>query len=199
MTMTTGLKTMPSSGSLSFLNVVSNQGVVGVEQQQQYSGEPLSVDSQAQESVRSSSPVSNKSKVLPPIPRDFGGASATMGAMGASATTTATTRTKTPSPLPSSQVDKEVFESIAKNQLSVRFEITIVKVCSMSLWCVSFVGVFLVQLIKCSFFFCFLGFFVFLPGIFCFFYRSRCCRFMGYSLGGRVVMDGSIRCWRGGL
>jgi len=136
---------MSSSESLSFLNVVSNQGVVGVEeqqqQQQQYIGEPLSVDSQlqAQGSARSSSPVSNKSKVLPPIPRDFGG-TATASAMDASAmttaatatATTANTRTKTPSPLPSGQVDKEVFESIAKNQLSVRFEITIVKVCSVS-------------------------------------------------------------------
>jgi len=142
MMMTTGLKTMSSSGSLSFLNVVSNQGVVGVEQQQSI-GEPLSVDSQlqAQGSARSSSPVSNKSKVLPPIPRDFVGAASasamgatTIGAtaMDATATATANTRTKTPSPLPSGQVDKEVFESIAKNQLSVRFEITIVKVCSVS-------------------------------------------------------------------
>ena len=154
--MMTGLKTMPSSGSLSFLNVVSSQGVGGIEvgqqqqqQQQQYIGESLSVDqqvpaqAQAQGSIRSSSPVSNKSKVLPPIPRDFGGA-ASVSATTATATTvsattttatttpnaTATTpRTKSPSPLPSGQVDKEVFESIAKNQLSVRFEITIVKVC----------------------------------------------------------------------
>ena len=147
MMMTTGLKTMSSSGSLSFLNVVSNQGVVGVEQQQQqqqHIGEPLSVDSQlqVQGSARSSSPVSNKSKVLPPIPRDFGGAvsasamgATTIGATAMDATATATTantRSKTPSPLPSGQVDKEVFESIAKNQLSVRFEITIVKVCSVS-------------------------------------------------------------------
>jgi len=58
---------------------------------------------------------SNKSKILPPIPRDFGATSPTP---------------RSPSPLPSGAIDKEVFESLGHNSLSVRFDINIVKVCN---------------------------------------------------------------------
>jgi hypothetical protein len=58
-----------------------------------------------------------KAKILPPIPRDFGGRAPSPLAPG-----------RSPSPLPTGQVDKEVFESMGNNSLSVRFEINIVKV-----------------------------------------------------------------------
>jgi hypothetical protein len=71
--------------------------------------------------------------------------------------------------LPTGEVGKDVFESIAKNSLSVRFEINIVKV-SFASW----FGIWRV-LIRNEMF------------------RFRGCRCMGYSLGGRVEMGGSIR------
>ena len=129
-TTTAGLTTMLSSGSSSFLNVSSHQPVE-MGQQQSYLRDPP-FDQPGPESTRSYSPVSNKSKVLPPIPRDF--TTAMVGSMNpgaAAATPTVVTMgtTRSSSPLRSGQVGKEVFESSAKNQLSVRFEITIVKVC----------------------------------------------------------------------
>ncbi|TRM66776.1 hypothetical protein BD626DRAFT_565862 [Schizophyllum amplum] len=64
---------------------------------------------------RSHSP---RGKVLPPIPRDFARAESA--------------RTVSPlpphSPFPTGEIDKDVFESMGTNTLSVRFEITIVKV-----------------------------------------------------------------------
>lgn len=127
----TGLTATPSSGSSSFFNVASNQTVVAAsnqqeQQQQQHLKDPSSGDQQG--SIRSYSPVSNKSKVLPPIPRDFAGAGATgtVGTVGSAGS--APLPPRSPSPLPSGEVGREVFESIAKNQLSVRFEINIVKV-----------------------------------------------------------------------
>ncbi|KAG6852270.1 hypothetical protein C0991_001412, partial [Blastosporella zonata] len=56
---------------------------------------------------------SSRSKMLPAIPRDFGAPS--------------TAAPRTPSPLPTGEVDKEVFETMGNNTLSVRFEINIVK------------------------------------------------------------------------
>jgi len=68
-----------------------------------------------------------------------------------------------------------------------------------NVWCVFFVWFFLIELSD-LFFFVFFSVFVCVWGIFFFFWdvcRFRYCRFMGYSLEGRVGMDGSIRCWRG--
>jgi hypothetical protein len=59
---------------------------------------------------------SNKAKVLPPIPRDF--------AKPASPLPSA----RSPSPLPTGEVDKDVFETMGNTSLSVRFEINIIKV-----------------------------------------------------------------------
>jgi hypothetical protein len=62
----------------------------------------------------SSSASPTKPKVLPPIPRDFSG-----GLHPINPPT---------SPQPSGEVDREAFESMRNNTLSVRFEINIVKV-----------------------------------------------------------------------
>jgi hypothetical protein len=88
-----------SSGSSSFFNVSSNAPTV------------LADDNSAtlhpeDSPRRSHSPA--RSKNLPPIPRDFGGAA--------------------PQPLPTGEVDRDLLESIGRNTLSVRFEINIVKV-----------------------------------------------------------------------
>ncbi|KAJ7485051.1 hypothetical protein B0H11DRAFT_2231259 [Mycena galericulata] len=74
----------------------------------------LSLDVDVTPPSRTASPASIKSKVLPPIPRDF---AASPGPMSPS-----------PTPLPTGEVDREVFESMGNNTLSVRFEINIVKV-----------------------------------------------------------------------
>ncbi|KAJ6510732.1 hypothetical protein C8R45DRAFT_965014 [Mycena sanguinolenta] len=67
----------------------------------------LAVDVDVSPPPRTASPVSVKSKMLPPIPRDFAAS---------------------PPPMPTGEVDREVFESMGNNTLSVRFEINIVKV-----------------------------------------------------------------------
>lgn len=121
----TGLTATPSSGSSSFFNV-SNHTVVGADPQQQLAPPPHSQQSSQhnKEGSDNSPPTSyspsNKSKVLPPIPRDF--ATTSTGGPGSIAPP------RSPSPLPSGEVGKEVFDTIAKNSLSVRFEINIVKV-----------------------------------------------------------------------
>ena len=87
-----------SSGSSSFFNVSSNAPTVQADDH--------SVTLHAEDSPRRShSPA--RSKNLPPIPRDFGAV---------------------PQPFPTGEVDREVFESVGRNTLSVRFEINIVKV-----------------------------------------------------------------------
>jgi len=119
----TTLTATPSSGSSSFFNVSSNHTVVAPpDAQAQTNGATLSptspnTDAQDGSSPRSYSPSSNKSKVLPPIPRDFG-----------APRTTSPLPPRSPSPLPTGEVDKEMFESMGNNSLSVRFEINIVKV-----------------------------------------------------------------------
>ncbi|TFK38383.1 hypothetical protein BDQ12DRAFT_683581 [Crucibulum laeve] len=110
--------TMPSSGSSSFFNVSSNHTVV-VQEPSPTSGTFSSAPENEGLPPRSQSPstsnksASNKSKVLPPIPRDFGASSPTP---------------RSPSPFPTGEVDRDVFENLGNNTLSVRFEINIVKV-----------------------------------------------------------------------
>lgn len=116
--------TTPSSDSSSFINVASNHTVVPSQDkemvQTQVNGSSVlpSVDLI---SPVSASPV-NKAKVLPPIPRDFAVPASPLPAQ------------RSPSPLPTGEVDRDVFESMGNNSLSVRFEINIVKV---NIWCIS--------------------------------------------------------------
>lgn len=105
------------SGSSSFFNVSSNQTGVAPQEPQTNGFVVLpSVDLD----VTPPSPSTigtTKSKVLPPIPRDFGGRAPSP-----------LPSARSPSPLPTGQVDREVFESMGNSTLSVRFEINIVKV-----------------------------------------------------------------------
>ncbi|KAJ7187036.1 hypothetical protein C8R46DRAFT_1172012 [Mycena filopes] len=113
---TTTLTATPSSGSSSFFNVTAHhspESKAGVMPVANGTAAPvLSLDVDTTPPLRSPSPASVKSKVLPPIPRDF---AASPGPMS-------------PSPLPTGEVDREVFETMGNNTLSVRFEINIVKV-----------------------------------------------------------------------
>ena len=99
-----------SSGSSSFFNVSSNAPTV----QPDDASATLQPDDDSL-GRRSNSPA--RTKTLPPIPRDFA---------------TATPQQQQPqqvSPPPTGEVaDPEVFESVGRNTLSVRFEINIVKV-----------------------------------------------------------------------
>ena len=114
------LMTTASSGSSSFFNVSSNHTVVATgENQPQANG--LSPPSSYMADVETSPPrshspaISNKTKVLPPIPRDF-------------AIQPTPPQQQSSSPLPTGEIDRELFESMGNNSLSVRFEINIVKV-----------------------------------------------------------------------
>ncbi|KAF8966120.1 hypothetical protein BDZ97DRAFT_1729406 [Flammula alnicola] len=113
------LMTTASSGSSSFFNVSSNHTVIAApEAQVQTNGlSPPSPNADHEGAPpRSHSPaISNKGKVLPPIPRDFG-------------TRPPSPLRRSPSPLPTGEVDRELFETMGNNSLSVRFEINIVKV-----------------------------------------------------------------------
>ncbi|KAL1685465.1 hypothetical protein GGG16DRAFT_129398 [Schizophyllum commune] len=120
----TNLGPTPSSGSSSFFGAstafsgsntgVSTTGTATETAQPTHPSDGLTVDTAA--SQRSHSP---RGKVLPPIPRDF-------------ATRAESTRTTSPmppqSPFPTGGLDKDMFDSMGSNTLSVRFEITIVKV-----------------------------------------------------------------------
>jgi hypothetical protein len=89
-----GLTTTASGASSSFFNVSSNQTPVKeADENTTLNGEPTTP--------------SSATKVLPPIPRDFGPST---------------------QPMPTGEVAKEVFDTISNNTLSVRFEINIVKV-----------------------------------------------------------------------
>ncbi|KAJ3875360.1 CAMK/CAMKL/Kin1 protein kinase [Lentinula edodes] len=121
---TTTLTATPSTGSSSFFNVSQNHTAAegdAATPTATINGVPttptLEVDASAQTSpmipITPNSPAgSTKSKVLPPIPRDFGPSAPP----------------RSPSPMPTGQVDREVFETMGNNSLSVRFEINIVKV-----------------------------------------------------------------------
>lgn len=104
----TTLTATPSSGSSSFFNVASTHTVI-----QQPENNANGVSPPSDSSPPRHSPASNKAKILPPIPRDFGAAPSSP---------------RSPSPMPTGEVDRDVFESMGNNTLSVRFEINIVKV-----------------------------------------------------------------------
>lgn len=127
--------TTPSTTSSTFFNLVSAHGATHPAEASQTNGSSLTSPTSPQHdaashhgqensssSPRSHSPVahstmSNKSKILPPIPRDFGMPRAPSPLPA-----------RSPSPLPTGEVDKNVFESMGSSSLSVRFEINIVKV-----------------------------------------------------------------------
>ncbi|KAE9394058.1 Pkinase-domain-containing protein [Gymnopus androsaceus JB14] len=71
---------------------------------------------------------STKSKMLPPIPRDFVPSRDVPPRDAASPGPRSARSARSPSPMPTGEVDREVFESMGNNSLSVRFEINIVKV-----------------------------------------------------------------------
>ena len=119
---TTTLGPTHSSASSSFFNMSSNHTTPAYGDVQVNGTNPDSSPHRAQEGSsppRSHSPtvpstLSSKAKNLPPIPRDF-----------------AVTTPQSPgctSPLPTGEVDKEVFDSIGTSSLGVRFEVNVVKV-----------------------------------------------------------------------
>ncbi|KAJ7092768.1 hypothetical protein C8R44DRAFT_891193 [Mycena epipterygia] len=75
----------------------------------------LSLDVDVTPAIEDGVPASVKSKMLAPIPRDF-------------AASPVPPSPNSVTPLPTGEVDREVFESMGNNTLSVRFEIDIVKV-----------------------------------------------------------------------
>ena len=137
--------TTPSSESSSFINVSSNHTVVPSQDNEMTptlaNGASVSSSSNGVDPTLPTSPTSpisssstspattvvvaasNKAKVLPPIPRDF--------ALPRPASPLPVH--SSPSPMPTGEVDRDVFESMGNNSLSVRFEINIVKVSN--IWC----------------------------------------------------------------
>lgn len=106
----------PSSGSSSFFNVSSTTHTVTGDEPSQQQQRRATMDDTAttptgvmDDIPRSQSPAAIKT--LPPIPRDMAS-------------------TPTPTlPMPTGEVNRELFEHMGENTLSVRFEINIVKVC----------------------------------------------------------------------
>ena len=148
-----------SSGSSSFFNVSSNAPTV----QPDDASATLQPDEDSP-GRRSHSPA--RTKTLPPIPRDF---------VAAGAATPQQQQQQQPvSPPPTGEVaDPEVFESVGRNTLSVRFEINIVKVRLLSHFVEPPQG----------------G-----PDSDSDFYRSHGCRYMVSNSAGQAEMDGSTRC-----
>jgi hypothetical protein len=104
-----------SSGSSSFFNVSSNTPTVhAADDAASATLHPDDPSSSPAPPRRSNSPA--RSKNLPPIPRDFGAA-------------TPPQQPLSPPPTATGEMsDREAFESVGQNTLSVRFEINIVKV-----------------------------------------------------------------------
>lgn len=152
----TTLTTTPSSGSSSFFNVSSNHTVVPEPNANGAATPSMELD--VNQPPRSQSPsASTKSKILPPIPRDFG----------------TSPIPRSPSPMPTGEVDREVFESMGNNTLSVRFEINIVKVrCSPGFGDISRLYVLA---------------------------RFHGCRSMAFNSGGPAGTVGNIKCWPDGF
>lgn len=128
---TTTLTATHSTGSSSFFNVSSNYTEGGdsatptaTTANGAVPGTPsLEIDVTPPAPITPTTPNSpsgsTKSKMLPPIPRDFG---------------PPVPPPRTPSPMPTGEVDREVFETMGNNSLSVRFEINIVKVSWIPPW-----------------------------------------------------------------
>jgi serine/threonine protein kinase KIN1/2 len=163
--------TTPSSDSSSFINVASNHTVVPSPDKETTSmqnngpsafSSPTDIDI-SPASASPVTPASNKTKVLPPIPHDF-----------SPRTTSPSPAHRSPSPLPTGEVDRDVFESMGNNSLSVRFEINIVKVIMVHFYIVTS-SLNLLMLIR------YLGY-----------------PFMGSNSDGPVEMVGNTRCWLGG-
>lgn len=121
----TTLTATPSSGSSSFFNVSSQQTAIPEVTVNGTATAPATANPDPTPSLeidvrppsRSQSPSSVKSKMLPPIPRDFG--------MMPRATSPSPL---SPVPLTGEVADRDMFETMGRNTLSVRFEINIVKV-----------------------------------------------------------------------
>ena len=124
----TTLTATASSGSSSFFNVPSSNHTVTPGNQENFvhaNGIAVEGDHQPETHLprphSPSAPITstiNKVKILPPIPRDF----------GATIPRATSPTARSPSPLPTGEVDRDLFESMGNNSLSVRFEINIVKV-----------------------------------------------------------------------
>ncbi|KAL0948265.1 hypothetical protein HGRIS_010861 [Hohenbuehelia grisea] len=115
----TGLSATASSGSSSFFNVSSHQPVAAPEININGVHEDAANATASSPSSPQPPPSPNatmKTKVLPPIPRDFG------------VPASPAHPPRSPSPMPTGEVDKEFFENLGNNSLSVRFDINIVKV-----------------------------------------------------------------------
>lgn len=113
---TTTLATSPSSGSSSFFNVSSHPHTILADgtRSTELNGATTVGSPTEEASSRPQSPA--KTKILPPIPRDF------------ASNTPRATSPAPPTPLPTGEVDRDIFETISANTLAVRFEINIVKV-----------------------------------------------------------------------
>ena len=107
----TTLSTSASSASSSFFHVSSNAHTATVEPARSGTLENLANPAPEEPAARSQSP--SNGKTLPPIPRDF---------------VPASPQQIPSSPLPTGEVNHDVFESIGANSLAVRFEINVVKV-----------------------------------------------------------------------
>lgn len=168
----TALSATPSSGSSSFFNVSSTAHTILAEgsRRPELNGTVTMVASHADDpqALRSHSPT--KSKVLPPIPRDF-----VMTAQVQAPSQPPTPR-PTFTPFPTGEVDREVFEMMGANSLSVRFEINIIKVRWRRAVC-------LIEMLMASMRIVL---------------RFHGYRFTGSSSGEQVGTGGSTRCWRGG-
>ena len=106
----TVLSMTPSSASSSFFHVPASTATHNTHTMEPTRSGTIDVHPDSEDHPRSQSPGS--AKILPPIPRDF-----------------ATPNPQGP-PLPTGEVNQEVFETIGNNSLAVRFEINIVKVCN---------------------------------------------------------------------
>ena len=104
----TTLSTTASSASSSFFHVSSNAHTTTVEAARSSTLENLAAP---EETTRPQSPA--KGKNLPPIPHDHAPASP---------------QPPPASPLPTGEVDANLFETIGSSSLAVRFEVNVVKV-----------------------------------------------------------------------
>ncbi|TCD61589.1 serine/threonine-protein kinase KIN2 [Steccherinum ochraceum] len=113
----TVLSMTPSSASSSFFHVPTSTTTHNTHTIEPTRSGTIEAQADAEDPPRSQSPGS--AKILPPIPRDFA------------------TPAQGP-PLPTGEVNQDVFESIGNNSLAVRFEINIVKVPLLSIHGIQF-------------------------------------------------------------